>query len=41
MPRLRDYYRVLDAKGQDLWLYREGRYDDQEPPAWHVHGAFD
>ncbi len=41
IPRLRDYYRVLDAKGQDLWLYREGRYDDQEPPGWHVHGRFE
>jgi len=39
-PRSRDYYRVTDAEGLDLWLYREGRYDEAEPPTWHLHGTF-
>ncbi|HRY27136.1 MAG: DNA polymerase Y family protein [Geminicoccaceae bacterium] len=39
-PRPRDYYRVTDAGGVDLWLYREGRYDEAEPPTWHLHGTF-
>ncbi len=41
LPRPRDYYRVVDAKGQDLWLYREGSFGDAEPPTWHVHGVFE
>jgi protein ImuB len=41
LQRPRDYYRVTDASGQDLWLYRAGRYGDPEPPCWYVHGAFD
>ncbi|MEZ5864568.1 MAG: DNA polymerase Y family protein [Geminicoccaceae bacterium] len=39
-PRSRDYYRVIDAGGLDLWLYRAGRYDEAEPPTWHLHGTF-
>lgn len=39
-PRPRDYYRVTDARGLDLWLYREGRYGEAEPPTWHLHGTF-
>ncbi len=38
--RPRDYYRVVDAGGLELWLYREGRYGEAEPPAWHLHGTF-
>ncbi len=41
LPRPRDYYRVVDAQGQALWLYREGRFGDADPPTWHVHGAFE
>jgi protein ImuB len=41
LPRPRDYYRVVDATGQLLWLYRDGRFDDADPPAWHVHGVFE
>lgn len=41
LPGMRDYYRVVDAAGHDLWLYREGRYDEVEPPGWWVHGAFE
>jgi protein ImuB len=41
LPRPRDYYRVVDATGQLLWLYREGRFGDADPPAWHVHGGFE
>jgi len=41
LPRPRDYYRVIDAAGQLLWLYRDGRFDDAEPPAWYVHGVFE
>jgi protein ImuB len=40
-PRPRDYYRVVDAQGQALWLYREGRFGDPLPPAWYVHGVFE
>lgn len=39
--RPRDYYRVTDSEGRLLWLYREGRFGDHEPPAWHVHGVFE
>jgi protein ImuB len=41
LPRPRDYYRVVDAQGHALWLYREGRFGDAQPPEWHVHGAFE
>ena len=41
LPRPRDYYRVVDAAGQTLWLYREGRFGDTQPPAWCVHGLFE
>ena len=41
LPRPRDYYRVVDARGQLLWLYREGRFGEPEPPVWHVHGVFE
>lgn len=41
LPRPRDYYRVVDRAGQLLWLYREGRFGDADPPAWYVHGVFE
>ena len=40
-PRPRDYYRIVDAAGHILWLCREGRYDDRQPPGWFVHGMFE
>jgi protein ImuB len=41
LPRPRDYYRVVDAQGHALWLYREGRFGDAQPPEWYVHGGFE
>jgi len=41
LPRPRDYYRVIDAHGHALWLYREGRFGDADPPAWYMHGVFE
>ena len=40
--RLRDYYKIEDASGQRLWLYREGLADDGRGPAprWFVQGVF-
>lgn len=40
--RLRDYFRIEDATGRRLWLYREGLADDGRggPPRWFVHGVF-
>lgn len=40
--RLRDYYRVEDATGLRLWLYREGLAGDGRggAPRWFVHGVF-
>lgn len=44
--RLRDYYRVEDDGGRRYWLFREGRYDEQDAdgqplaPRWFVHGLF-
>ena len=39
--RLRDYYRVEDNKGRRFWLYREGLYRPDAPPAWFLHGIFE
>lgn len=41
LPAMRDYYRVVDGSGHDLWIYREGRYGEAVPPGWWVHGAFE
>ena len=37
---LRDYYRVEDENGRRYWLYREGLYRPDAPPAWFIHGLF-
>ncbi len=38
--RLRDYYRVEDAKGQRYWIYRHGLADDGRGgmPHWYLQG---
>ena len=33
----RDYFRVEDARGRRLWLYRQ---DTAQGPRWYVHGLF-
>lgn len=40
--RLRDYFRIEDATGRRLWLYREGLAGDGRggPPHWFIHGVF-
>ena len=38
---LRDYYRVVTAEGEALWVFREGAYGDPLPPRWKLHGRFD
>lgn len=38
--RTRDYYRVEDAQGRRYWVYREGLFDEREPPRWFLHGLF-
>jgi protein ImuB len=40
--RLRDYYRVEDAKGRRYWIYREGVISDGRGglPNWFIHGLF-
>ena len=40
--RLRDYYKIEDANGQRLWLYREGLAGDGRggAPRWFVQGVF-
>ncbi len=40
--RLRDYFKVEDASGRRLWLYREGVLGDGRgaEPRWFVHGFF-
>ena len=36
----RDYYVVEDEEGKRYWLFRSGHYNDQEKPAWFIHGFF-
>jgi protein ImuB len=36
----RDYYRIEDASGCRVWLYREGQYGDPVEPRWYIHGMF-
>jgi protein ImuB len=42
----RDYWRIEDASGRRLWLYREGFYGEggagpvPRQPRWYVHGLF-
>lgn len=40
--RLRDYYKVEDARGQRFWLYRDGHHEDGRggDPRWFLHGIF-
>lgn len=40
--RLRDYFRIEDASGLRLWIYREGLGGDGRggPPRWFLHGIF-
>ena len=37
----RDYYRVEDARGRRLWVFRHGLYGEEvRDPGWYVHGVF-
>ena len=40
--RLRDYYRIEDAKGRRYWIYRDGLIGDGRGglPDWYLHGFF-
>lgn len=40
--RLRDYFRIEDATGRRLWMYREGLAGDGRGglPRWFIHGVF-
>jgi len=48
--RTRDYYRVENAAGQRLWVFRQGLYGGttdggtidggEQPPGWFVHGIY-
>lgn len=38
--RLRDYYRVEAEDGRRFWLFRAGRFGEDPPPRWYVHGLF-
>lgn len=37
---LRDYYRVEAVSGGRYWLFREGVFRADRPPAWFMHGMF-
>ena len=36
----RDYFRVEDAAGHRLWIFRAGLYRDTAIPSWFLHGLF-
>ncbi|MCR9257420.1 MAG: DNA polymerase Y family protein [Alphaproteobacteria bacterium] len=36
----RDYYRVQDAEGRRLWIYRDRPYGGESEPRWYIHGVF-
>ncbi len=37
----RDYYRIEDARGRRLWVFRHGLYGSERAnPTWYVHGLF-
>lgn len=38
--RVRDYYRVEDAEGRRFWVFRAGRFGEEPPPRWYLHGLF-
>ena len=39
-PEVRDYYRIQDQDGRRYWVFREGLYKPDRPPAWYLHGFF-
>ncbi|TRD22771.1 Y-family DNA polymerase [Palleronia caenipelagi] len=41
--RLRDYFRIEDARGRRFWIYREGLHGDGRggDPRWFLQGFFD
>lgn len=39
-PEVRDYYRIEAESGGRYWVYREGLYRPDRPPAWYLHGVF-
>ncbi len=36
----RDYYAVEDEEGQRYWVFRSGHYNENNIPAWYLHGFF-
>lgn len=36
----RDYFRLEGEFGRLFWVFRLGRYDDDTPPTWRMHGVF-
>jgi protein ImuB len=36
----RDYYRLEDADGRRLWVYRDGLFTAAAEPRWYLHGFF-
>lgn len=38
--RVRDYYRVEDQTGRRFWVFRAGRFGEEPPPRWYLHGLF-
>lgn len=38
--RVRDYYRIEDVEGRRFWVFRAGRFGEEPPPRWYLHGLF-
>jgi len=38
--RVRDYYRIEDTDGRRFWVFRAGRFGEEPPPRWYLHGLF-
>ena len=38
--RVRDYWCLTTETGERWWIFREGRYGDDPPPVWKLHGCF-
>jgi protein ImuB len=36
----RDYFRLESELGRLFWVFRLGRYGDDPPPTWRIHGVF-
>ncbi len=36
----RDYFRLESELGRLFWVFRLGRYGDDPPPSWCIHGVF-